>query len=104
MFNVKFDDSEFRRLMRNLEALETRRSVSFAELFPPAFVARYTKFATMEALVDASGYRVESAEDFAAIPDAEWDAFIAANTQFGNWEDMQRVAGEQWAAAQLKRR
>jgi hypothetical protein len=100
MLKIGFEDSGFKRLRRNLETLAEQRTVSFAELFTPAFMRRHTRFATMEALVEASGYKVESAEDFAAIPDAEWDDSIATNSSFRNWADMRQQAGSEW----MKRR
>jgi hypothetical protein len=101
MFKVTFDDSGLRRLERNLKALEQSQEVSFAELFTPAFIRRTTSFLTFEALLDASGFRVESAEDFAAIPDAEWDTFIAGNTSFANWAEMRETAAAEWMKRQL---
>jgi hypothetical protein len=52
-------------------------------------------------MFDASGFKIESPEDFAAIPDAEWDQFIRDNTTFASWEAMLGEAGGEWAARKL---
>jgi hypothetical protein len=44
---------------------------------------------------------VNSTEDFAAIPDEQWGAFIQTNTSFADWEKMQSAAGDVWAVKQL---
>lgn len=100
-FKTTFDDSGFRRLERKLKALEKPQQVPFSELFNASFMARHTRFATIDAMFEASGYRVDSQEDFEAIPDADWDRFIAANTSFPSWQDMQNLAAQEWMKAQL---
>lgn len=44
---------------------------------------------------------MNSQEDFAAIRDDAWEAFIHANTNFLSWEEMQQAAGVVWAKAKL---
>ncbi len=103
MLKVTFDDSGFKRLKRNLESLSRTHSVSFSDLFTPDFMQRRTRFNNFEALIEASGFKVETAEDFNGIPDADWDRFIAGNTSFGSWEAMQKAAGAEWVKHQLAR-
>lgn len=67
--------------------------VSFTDIFPPQFISEHSNFRTIEELFDKSGFKVESAEDFEAIPDNEWETFIIQNTNFSSWEDMQKSAG-----------
>ena len=52
-------------------------------------------------MLDASGFKVESAEDFAAIPDEEWDAFVSKNTSYSSWEEMQKGAAKDYTKRQL---
>lgn len=80
---------------RKLKKLGEMKQVSFAELFHPDFMAGSTDFATYEEMFDQSGFKVETAEDFAAIPDDEWEVFIQARTQFESWAQMQKAAFEQ---------
>ena len=68
---------------------------------PPAFMAEHSDFATIEDMFDASGFTVETPEGFAAIPDAEWDAFIASNTRFPGWKTMQEKAAADWISRGL---
>ena len=86
-----FDELERRlqQLAENAEAMDGEHSVPLTELCPPAFMARNTDFATIEEMFEASGFTVETPEDFAAIPDAEWDAFIASRTRFSDRQIVQ---------------
>lgn len=76
-------------------------SASFDELFPPEFMREHTDFTEIGELIKASGYEVNSAEDFKQIPDAEWDALIAARTRFRSWEEMQQQAGQEYVVRRL---
>jgi len=62
---------------------------------------RYTDFPTIQAMADASGFKIESKEDFEAIPDVEWDVFVRARTRFQTWQDMQSKAGEEYVVRRL---
>jgi hypothetical protein len=62
---------------------------------------RYTDFPTIEAMTDASGFKIESQEDFEAIPDAEWDVFVRSRTRFSTWKEMQAKAGEEYVVRRL---
>jgi hypothetical protein len=52
-------------------------------------------------MFEASGFKIESIEDFAAIPDVAWDEFIRAHTSVSTWEAMLGEAGGAWAARHL---
>ncbi len=88
-------------LQKNAEALDGEHQVSFSELFNSSFMQRYTNFASIEALIDAGGFQVETPEDFKAIPDDDWDKHIAKTTKFSNWQEMMNEAASEWAKNQL---
>ena len=92
---------KLRDLGRRAEALHGEHSVPFTELFPPAFVRRHSRFANIEARLKASGFSVQTAEDFAKIPDREWDAFIARSTNFSDWKAMQEAATAEYVKKKL---
>jgi hypothetical protein len=75
--------------------------VSFDDLFTTDFMRRFTDFLTLEEMFTASGYKIESTDDFANIPDDAWDAFIEKNTLFENWQEMREKAVSEWASRQL---
>ena len=91
----------FEEHRKKLHELASRKTVSFAELFPPRFMSEHSSFGTMEELFDKSGFKVESMEDFGAIPDEEWETFIVQNTNFDSWEEMQQTAGASFAQEAL---
>ena len=88
-------------LSKNVADLERGEKVSFDKLFPSGFMKRYTTFQSIEGMIDASGYKVESPEDFKAIPDTAWDSFVKQRTKFNSWGEMLAKAGEEWTAKRL---
>ncbi|HEX3684997.1 MAG TPA: hypothetical protein VHU83_20855 [Bryobacteraceae bacterium] len=88
-------------LARRARELEGRRNVPVTELLTPEFLSSCSRFASADEMFEASGFQIESAEDFKAIPDAEWNAFISSNTSCPNWETMLAEASGEWAKRQL---
>lgn len=94
-------ERELQQVADKAEALDGEHSIPLTELCPPAFMAEHTDFATIEEMFEASGFTVETPEDFAAIPDAEWDVFIASRTRFADWGTMQEQAVADWFSRRL---
>lgn len=88
-------------LAENAKRLEGQHSIPVTELLSPSFVSSCSKFQSAEELFAASGFKIDCAEDFKAIPDLEWDAFIQANTSYHHWEDMLKAAGAIWTKKAL---
>lgn len=91
------------RMAENARALDGKHKVPLSELFTPAFMQKHTRVASFEALLEAGGFHVESAQDFAAIPDDKWEEVVRSHTGFASWLEMQEEAGAEWMAAQLKK-
>ncbi|MGD2115199.1 MAG: hypothetical protein PVG07_09105, partial [Acidobacteriota bacterium] len=89
-------------LSRSLTAVAGEHSIPFNEMFHPRFMARYTSFRSIEEMFSASGYKVESSKDFEAIPDAEWNRFVAEKTRFSTWDDMLGAAAKEWMASKIQ--
>lgn len=89
-------------LQKRLKSLSETEQISLAELLSPAFLSSCSRFANAQELFDASGFQINSADDFASIPDAEWDKFISVNTTFPDWISMQKKAHEKWMASKLQ--
>jgi hypothetical protein len=98
---MSYDDSGLRRLQENLEGLSETHRAPLTAILSPAFMQHHTRFASFEAMLAASPFSVETAEDFTAIPGDEWDAFVQRVTSFHSWEAMQKEAGVQWVKEQL---
>lgn len=93
--------ASIRRFQQRVERLTDVQSISFAELFKDEFMLRNTDYPSMEALIAASGFRLESQADFEAIPDLAWETFIQEHTRFTSWEEMQSSAVEDWMSDRL---
>jgi hypothetical protein len=88
-------------LARNARELDGRHEVSIADLLTPEFLGRCTRFRSADELFESSGFKVQSTDDFAAIPDTEWDSFICKNTNFATWQDMLQAAVKEWTIKRL---
>ena len=92
----KLDD-----LSRRSKSLAGKQNVPIPELLTPGFLRTCSRFQSVEQMFEASGFKIDSTEDFAAIPDTEWDEFIRVNTSFASWEALLSKAGGEWAARRL---
>jgi len=72
-----------------------------SELLTDDFVSQHTSFSSVDEMFAASGFKVETQEDFAAIPDAEWDNYIRSISSFDGWQSMLGAAGQEWAKRKL---
>ena len=89
-------------LGNKVQSLSGQQSVTLNELLTPDFLATCSTFSSAGEMFERSGFKVESQEDFAAIPDDAWDDFICANTRYFNWREMLQVASAAWAKRNLE--
>lgn len=106
MARIKFDGldqlgKELKKLEQNAKKLDGKRNVPFSELFPAAFIRKYTKFSSIDALFESGGYTINTNADLEAIPQKELDAHIAKHTKFRSWEEMRDEAVSQYVTKQL---
>lgn len=94
-------EKQLKQMEKGAKELSKTKHVSFDNLFPASFMRKYTSYSSMDELLDAGGFKVESQEDFESIPDVEFDKHISANTRFRCWEDMLDEATSQYAAKKL---
>jgi hypothetical protein len=104
MFEIRGLDEAMRSLKRmenNARRLEGRHEIKASDIFTPAFMRRYTKVISFEALIEAGGFQVDSQADFDAIPDAEWEKVVREHTSFASWREMQEKGAEEYASKRL---
>ena len=95
MFKITGLDEAMKKLndlQRKAKAIN-QQSVPVSEILTPAFLLRHTPFGSADEMYQASGFKIETPEDFAAIPDQEWEQFIQTNTSYESWIEMQKAAG-----------
>ncbi len=90
--SVKMDTTGFDKLKNNMEELKGEREVKMNDLFTSDFMLKCSSYSSLDEMISASNFTVESEEDFKAIPDDEWDEFISNNTSYESWEQMQKEA------------
>ena len=88
-------------MSRRAESMSGNHNVPIPELLTRDFLSRCSRFSSADEMFEASGFKIESPEDFAAIPDVEWDAFVRTNTTYASWDAMLSEAGGEWAARRL---
>lgn len=89
------------KLLDRAQELQAQQTVSLDKILTDDFVSEHTKFSTANELFEGSGFKLESVEDFYAIPDDEWDAYIAKVSTFENWLEMQKAAALEYMKSQL---
>ncbi len=87
-----------RKLERKASELGGQHSVPVRELFPPSFMAKHTKFESIDAMFETSGFKVETAED---LGNPDWDVFVRSVTNFSDWDEMLTKAGEELVVRRL---
>ncbi|HEY3270758.1 MAG TPA: hypothetical protein VGJ89_06045 [Geothrix sp.] len=87
----------------NLREIQGTNQVPMSEALTPEFLSLCFRFVSLEEMFSASGFKVDSPEDFKAIPDDEWNAFIRQHTRFDTWQEMLGKTGAVWAKNHLGR-
>lgn len=88
-------------IAKKAEQLDGQHDVPFSELFNDDFINKHTSLSSIQELLDKSGFKIESKEDFNSIPDDQWDTYIKSVTDFDSWEDMMEEAISELVARQL---
>lgn len=81
--------------------LNNTYNISFYLLFSDKFVRKYSEFNTYEEMVEKTGVKIESEEDFEKYTDDELDLYIKNNSSFNSWEEMIQEAVSNYFAEQL---
>lgn len=88
-------------MIKGLDELSEKKSVSIGELFTADFMKKHTKFSSLGELMEAGGFHIESAEDFKSILGPEFDAHITASSPFASWKEILQAAGNEYAARKI---
>lgn len=92
---------ELDRLQDRIDEVDGETTVTFDELFPADFMKTYTEFDSIQALFKASPWSVETGADFEAIPEDEFDRYVADHSEFDSWEAMLSAAAREWIGREL---
>jgi len=92
---------QLKQMGRAARNLHGTHEVQMSELFPLAFMRKHSRYSSFDALLDASGFTVNTKEDFEAIPDDEFDAYIRSVTNFRDWQSMLTAGTEAYVAKKL---
>lgn len=98
---MKIDLKGLDQLEKNVSELSGTESIPLNDLMNPSFISSCSQYSNFKELIEAAGFKVESEEDFAAIPDQEWEQFIQTNTSYEGWIEMQKAAGLSYVTAKL---
>ncbi len=93
---VTLNTDGLKKLKQKAKELHGERKLPLTELMSPEFMREYTDFSDLQAMLDASG--IENAEE---LKGEKFSQFVAEHTKFGDWGEMQRTAGAEYAKRQL---
>lgn len=87
-------------LENNAKSIGGKNTVPFDELYNRSFMIQHTDnaYSSFDDFVNAGNFGNVT---FKEIPDAEWEKWVVASTDFSSWEEMQKSAGESWIARKL---
>lgn len=88
-------------LATKAKELDGEHRVPVSELLTDSFIAQHTSFSSADEMFKASKFTIATQEDFAAIPDEEWDSFIRSVSSFDSWQSMLGAASKGWAKRKL---
>lgn len=107
MFNFKNNKSAFDDFTKELNNLEDKvkeldgSKIDFDILFNTEFMKQHTNVSTFDEFLIQGNFHVETEEDFEAIPDKDFDIYVATKTDFSSWEDMLDTAMSVYLDQQL---
>ena len=96
---VTSDFSGLKKLQENMKALQGSHEVPLSEVITAQFISSHSRFSDFDSLLAEIG--VTTKEEFTALPDEDFDLFIAQNTDFENWLDMQKKAMTEYTRTKL---
>lgn len=110
-FDMNFDARDVQRklekLTENVQSLHSYgvpmegAGVPLEELLDPPFMLNYTRFSTITEMLEQGGFNATSNEEFAQIPEAGLDHWVAEHTEFSTWSEMLDRAAQEWAARKI---
>lgn len=92
----KSDFSALKKLSENLNKVEAEQSVPLTELLNDSFIQSKTSFLNLNDLFQKAGFKVETKEDFEAIPDEAMNRFIFENSEYKTFQEMLGAAGAEY--------
>lgn len=98
---MKTNWDSLKKLQQGLRSLEEQQTIPLSELMAPSFISACSRFKDLGDLFDSSPFTIATIEDFTAIPDDDWDAYIRQNTNYSSWSDMQQAAVADWTKRKL---
>lgn len=103
MFKIEGLDelqNKLHNLARKAEEIDGQH-IPVSEILTDSFVSQNSSFSSAGKMFKASGFKIETQEDFAAIPDNDWDNYIRSVSSFDSWQSMLDAAGHEWAKRKL---
>lgn len=80
--------NKLQKMQKAAQELGGTHEVKMSDIFPAAFMHRYTQFDNFDELLDKSGFKADTQEDFRTIPDNGFDEYICKVTSFDSWKAM----------------
>ena len=92
---------KLKEMAKRAKELDGTHQVPLKDLLTGEFMRKHSRFSSFRRFLDASPFKVETSEDFDAIPDAEMDAYVSSETDFDSWEDMLSDATQEYVSRKM---
>ena len=73
-----------------------KTQLSLKELFHDDFILKTTPYKNLTEFLSASGFRLQTAADLAAISNDQWNQFIQKCSTFQSFDEMKEAALHEW--------
>nr|DAQ35650.1 MAG TPA: hypothetical protein [Caudoviricetes sp.] len=104
-FEFKYDDCGLKNMIKKLETAgkSTEGKHSFNEIFPPAFMRKYTNYSDIDNFLENCGFPYKTDEEFKAIPDDAFDEYVRKSSRFKSWKEMLDTGSQELFNRNLKK-
>ncbi|MFB6130279.1 MAG: hypothetical protein ABEJ28_05600 [Salinigranum sp.] len=63
-------------------------AITLADLFTDEWMTAHTDAGNIDAFIRGAEFGVETAADFYALPEREWDHYVADHSEYAGWSEM----------------
>ena len=99
------DEQEKNALKQKLQALAAespQKEVSYQDLFSPAFMQKYTDFASFSFFMQ--GLQIKDFNQIADLKKDHLNDFVKNNSHFTSWDEMQQAAVNEYMTKKKKKK
>ncbi|MCM1958140.1 hypothetical protein NCZ17_01980 [Acinetobacter modestus] len=87
-FKIEEDYEGLKKLKKNADQSQQGEGLNVEDILNDVFLLEHTDFQNYKDLFNKAGFKADTPEEIASIPQEQIDAFVKANTKFDGFNDM----------------